>query len=448
MNVDWQHDTAPLPAAVLADFPGAASIFDTAAVAHTLLAAGALDPETARDGLAVENVWYIPGRALRVVYACRRGEPGGPRILSVDFSRGGPADPAAGGTPVPEWQAVACRFPADRALHGLPDLVDAAAISARLSAALGTGVPGASMRWSLLSYLPGERAALRLRWPQAGADVVAKLDASAAASHARMDALWRDPARRFGMAEPLLALPDLPARCERFVVGERLEALAARAAGPTGTLEARDALLRPVMNGLVALHGSRLSGLARKPAEELLRRVQRKVLPRIAVALPELAPRAAALVEVLAATVPPPGPPRVLHGDLHTANLLLDEDGRVVFIDLDSLCLGDPALDLAQLGTRLALGEARAGNAPAMLAAAGRLPALYAAAGGEAPDARTYAWYVAMLLVGRQIKTCIRHLAPELPTLAERLLDAAEAVWREGALVSGTGGAREKATVA
>lgn len=434
MNVDWQHAGVPPPPSVLADFPRAAALFDTLAAAHALATAGALPPATDPAAVAVANIWYKPGRALRVVYTWPQADAAGPGVASVEFVPAATTDlaagaAAAGALAMHGWNALARPFPADRALGGLSGLIDSTRVSSELGAALGAALAPEQMRWALLAYLPGERAALRLCWPQIDGAVVAKMDASAVAAHAAMRALWNDPGRRFGMAEPLLALPGLPARFERFVAGDRLEALEG------DTADTAPALLGPVMTGLAALHGSPLAALAGLPvksADDLLRRVRRRVLPTLAAALPELAPRATALVDALAEAVPPPASPRVLHGDLHTANLLLDPAHRVVFIDLDNLCVGDPALDLAQLGTRLALNQARCGRDQSMLTAAAALPALYAAAGGDAPDARSYAWYVAMLLVGRQIKTCIRHLAPDLAPLSARLLDAAEAVWQHG----------------
>ncbi|HRE03374.1 MAG TPA: aminoglycoside phosphotransferase family protein, partial [Ilumatobacteraceae bacterium] len=67
----------------------------------------------------------------------------------------------------------------------------------------------------------------------------------------------------------------------------------------------------------------------------------------------------AALVDHLAATPEWDGPPVWLHGDLHSANLIV-RDGRIVAVlDLGDLTSGDPAVDLA-VAWMLFDGDARA----------------------------------------------------------------------------------------
>ena len=67
---------------------------------------------------------------------------------------------------------------------------------------------------------------------------------------------------------------------------------------------------------------------------------------------------------------------------------------------------------------------------------------MYAAAGGQEIPDPVFAWYMAALLVGRQIKTCIRHCAPALGELALICLTYARETLERGrfeaAIVSGT----------
>jgi aminoglycoside phosphotransferase (APT) family kinase protein len=59
------------------------------------------------------------------------------------------------------------------------------------------------------------------------------------------------------------------------------------------------------------------------------------------------APTIVALWDELVATRPWPGPPQWVHGDMHPANLLVDDDGRICgVIDFGDLTAGDPATDL------------------------------------------------------------------------------------------------------
>jgi hypothetical protein len=170
-----------------------------------------------------------------------------------------------------------------------------------------------------------------------------------------------------------------------------------------------------------------------------LHRIERKVLPRIRGALPAIAGECETFTGELAraaAHLPPPLPMTV-HGDLHTGNILLDETG-LVLIDLDSLARGEPAFDLALLGTRLLLlamlGRWGLDDTAAVLAA---LPRVYRDAGGDAIPERVFAWYVAALLVGRQLKTSVNHLAPGMDRLATRLLACARAVLDAGRVEAG-----------
>lgn len=420
MNIDWRHAGSGASAGLLAtEFPQSDEIFDEAAVLTRFREAG-VEPNAA--GCRVLNVRHIPGRSLRAIYRLvdRTGDA---HIYSVEFCRRGKAaDDSEGGILLATWAARARRFPADPALPGLAQLVDGRAVATKLAAFFDEPPTGEMMAWSLLSWLPGERAAIRQDWP--GQTLVAKLHPDAAASHRAMLSLWRARGRRFAMSEPLLLAPELPAYWERFVPGQRIEA--------RFDSEPLPALLDQVMAGLVQLHASELAGLPRRGGAEVLQRLERKVLVQIRHALPGLAATSAALTERLAAKAPGSRPTRVIHGDLHTANLLLTDAG-VVFIDLDDLAYGDPAFDLALLGTRLALSAMNEGNRAREIAAGvAALPELYAKAGGDEVPASVYAWYVAALLVGRQLKTCIRHLAPALPQLAPRLIAAAWMILESG----------------
>ncbi len=152
---------------------------------------------------------------------------------------------------------------------------------------------------------------------------------------------------------------------------------------------------------------------------------------RIRASLPGLSGRAQALVDRLGRQIAGLGPrPAVLlHGDLHTGNLLRRPDGQIAFIDLDSLMVGDTAWDLALLSTRLMLvgllDPTQAADLAAPLAA---WPQTYIEAGGDPGLLPAYRWHVAALLLSRQVKTCVRHHAPGMTGLASALLEQAEAL--------------------
>ncbi len=440
MNVDWDYGAEPAVPEAGADFYQRGEFADERiALSHLR---PALAGRRAIERCGVIGVWYAPARDLTVIY--RISAAGiADTILTVRFHGRGEsaaqhtvaaaaASDAGAVVQLPDWDAVGWIFPEDPKLKGLGDLVEAESIRSRLSGVADLKQAAGEMSWSLLNYRPGERCVVRCRWPDANADLVGKVQPGAIASHRAMERLWNLPRRAFGMARPVACEEPLGMRWEAFAPGRRIEAVAAE----TGL----HAALRRVMPGLVGLHGTALPDLPLQGPQEILQRLERKVLPRIRGGLPALAGGTesfAARLCAAAAGLPPRGL-TVIHGDLHTANVLLSDDS-VVLIDLDSLSRGDPAYDLALFGSRLLLVAAM-GRAPSAetAAAVAELPGLYAAAGGAEIPAQVFAWYLAALLVGRQIKTCVRHLAPDMHRVAPLLLRRATTILDAGRLDPGS----------
>jgi aminoglycoside phosphotransferase (APT) family kinase protein len=222
------------------------------------------------------------------------------------------------------------------------------------------------------------------------------------------------------MARPIAYDAELGACWESFVDGQNLEKALA-----TGEL---DALVELVISNLVYLHEQNLPDLSDATPEKILAFIERKILRRMQSLVPELACRAEKCFRRLHEHIAwAQGNPTVtLHGDFHIANFILNQDG-LVFIDLDTLCKGDPCVDLAWFGSRLILRNLHhSDRLPETLALVAQLPALYSGAGGRPVRQQTFAWYLAALMIARQIKTCIRVDAPEKTTLISKLLDWAE----------------------
>lgn len=112
-----------------------------------------------------------------------------------------------------------------------------------------------------------------------------------------------------------------------------------------------------------------------------LARLHRALEPRVVDALDRDVARAASAI----VGAGPVGGPSLLHRDLHDKQLLVD-DGRVGMLDVDTLGVGDPALDLGNLLAHLDL-RVRQGWTSAEVAAEVAGEAL----DGYAPDARTRA---------------------------------------------------------
>lgn len=359
-------------------------------------------------------VYYYPGRTLQVTHADGAGG-----LLTRDaVPLGGDPRSASVLGPGERWDgALRCvvrTFPHDPGLPELPGIV----------AELGATAD------DLLSYLPGLRAVLRVTTPTGPVVVKAGDRESLHRNHSRHSVLHAIEGRGFAVSRPLGVDEERGLRREELLAGTcPVRALAAGAR--PGPLAA--AVAAPV----AALHGLAPADallLADHTAPVLLARWRRKTLRTIGRALPDLAPRATAVVDVLDGARPAGlgTAAGVVHGDLHTANVLVGPAG-VTLLDLDALGRGDPELDLAVLVGRLLLVAVAAGpggGADAVALARGLVPAYdaaAAAAGRPSLRADVLAWYLAGTLVGRQVRTSVRHLAPGLAPLCDDLVRLAGA---------------------
>ena len=398
MNVDWQHVPCPQERWSDAAFPAGRALLDPEHVARALGAVRGSAP--VRGPARLLDVYYYPGRSLQAVHRLADGA-----VVTVEGVPAG-RGPVAGELAVPELGAVVRTFPAD------PDLPSLPAVLAQ------TGADS-----DLLTYLPGRRCVLGTP------DRVAKLSTAPAVAraHRRQLALWHARDRRFRMARPLLLDTERAVRWERRLVGDRVEV---RLPGLAGADLA--ALVAPELSALHDLSAGPLDLPVTGP-EHLLARLERKTLRTLGRALPSVAASAAEAVARLRAAGPPAcGPRTPVHGDCHLANLLLDDAGALL-LDLDEMALGDAELDLAQFATRALLVALHRGSGlPAAVELTAALPQAYGAARGRAVDPTAYAWYVAACLLSRQVKTCVRHLAPDLEQLVLRLVALSAQVLRHG----------------
>ena len=448
MNIPWSHrdgldPDAPPPD----DFPQRAWCFSSDWLDHGLARTLGLEAVAA----TVENVHYLPGRHLKVVYRLAPGHL--PERVTLDFATPadtGPDDPAPAPAPaqpgrsgpgrwLPDIRARAWLWPDDPADLPVARWMSPTHLRRDMPRVVAQDLPAtARLLPRVLTYAPGERLAVHWR-PEAwspdsshGAGWVMKAQREGVADTRALHRLWRDRSRRWDMAEPLddpqETSPDAAdsVRWERFLPGERLEAVAAR--------DGWTRVLQQAARALVALHRQALDGLDHLPRHEGALEhalLDRKVMRRFRSALPQLADRAQALSDRLGRAMPVPGsrPIALLHGDLHTGNLLCQPDGRIAFIDLDSLKLGDPAFDLALLSTRLMLvGLLDPSQGSALAEPLAAWPQTYIDAGGDPALLPSYGWHVATLLLSRQVKTCVRHHAPDMTRLANALLTQAEAL--------------------
>ncbi|MGY0194980.1 aminoglycoside phosphotransferase family protein [Leptothrix sp. BB-4] len=441
MNIPWQHRDGDDPdAPAPADFPQRRWCFGSAWLDGGLARALGRAPVRAE----VDNVHHLPGRQLQVVY---RLEGAGDERVTLRFEPAAAAGTDADSTAVRacgsgRWlapaRAWAWCWPDDPGGLPLADWLSPAQIRSVLPPGQAAAWPSAApLRAELLSYSPAERLALRWRAGPVEPGWVMKAQRTGMADATTLQRLWHSPSRRWVMAEPLAEAPRSPhpepgtiaLRWERFLPGERLEEAAAR--------DGWTRVLQQAATALVALHRQPLDGLERLPRfgiAEAHAQLDRKVMRRIEATLPGLADRSRALADRLGRQAVRlasrrPAPAALLHGDLHTGNLLRGADGRIAFIDLDSLRVGDPAWDLAMLSTRLMLiGLVDPGRAHDLAGPLTAWPQTCLDAGADPQLLPRYHWHVATMLLSRQVKTCVRHHAPGLTRLATALLEQAEAV--------------------
>ena len=184
-------------------------------------------------------------------------------------------------------------------------------------------------------------------------------------------------------------------------------------------------LLRGIGTALSAIHGTDpaafgTAGLGRF-ARLTPERVQR-CAELVGRARPDVAAQAARVAERLATTAADdPGEERVLHGDVHPGNALLDGD-RVAIIDADQAGLGPAAVDVASLIARIRFGVL---SGDWDRATAAELIAAFVAAyrtSHELPDPRVVGSFVgAALLAERALRAVNRVHVTGLACLAETL---------------------------
>ncbi len=412
MNIDWQHHRQDPLHPVDDAFPVGRMVIDEAAVANAVrTAGGALGPVGGMDDTGsgrLRDVHYYPGRMLRAVHQIADG-----RVVAVDAVPAGTAlIPGPGQVALPELRALGRPFPQDPGLPALPALLREAGPAAEV-----------------FTWLPGRRAVI------ADDHRVARLDMAVdvTAAHRRHLAL-SGAVRGVTVPTPIALDAERGVRWETRVSGTPVEQ------GLDGM--PAETLATMVCQAISGLHrclpAMDPALLADRGSAPLLTRLRRKTGRTVGRALPGLAPRFDALVAALERTRPEPGPAVLVHGDLHIANTLLDDSG-LLLLDIDEMGYGEPELDLAMFAGRMLLVAAHHGAGMADAARfSALLPEVYADTAQRTINSATYTWYLAAVLAARQVKTSIRHLAPDLEPLCDGLVSLAEQIlagqWGDAAL--------------
>ena len=293
------------------------------------------------ESASIVQVSHEPGVACTVSYAATVAWPDGTvdvETLIAATTRNGPPAGAAvlesGRLTVGVW-----RYPFDPALPALVDAVHPDLLAHRLGH-VGDG-PWAP---SVVGYRPGRRAVVRVEGPDRTVYLKLVRPSRAAALAQRHQALFDA-----GLPVPELLAADLD------------DGLLVLGALPGRVL--RDRLLQPAAVGGAVPSAAELSPLlATLGAVELDGATARRRplvdvsahVDVLAAVLPEVAERSRALLDRL--QVDDPGDPcaigagRLVHGDLHDAQVMIDAAGRITgLIDLDDVGIGPVADDLGNL---------------------------------------------------------------------------------------------------
>jgi aminoglycoside phosphotransferase (APT) family kinase protein len=176
---------------------------------------------------------------------------------------------------------------------------------------------------------------------------------------AAMNALWdrrESWEHAVRLAEPLGYLPDERVLVQGPVPGDvtlkDLARQAIRSGAAADVQQLRDELARTAF-ALATLHGSGASYAGAATFEDELAQVV-EVLDGLSLSVPHLAAAAAPLLRHLAdgAAAHRPDPAVPAHHDFRPDQVLVDRDG-VGFIDFDSACTAEPALDLGRFRAAL-----------------------------------------------------------------------------------------------
>ena len=381
----------------------------------------------------VLDVSYMPRRRLAASFEV--ADAGRPQIVAVSTEGTGstrPEHPPNGALrSLGGWGAAAWRYPADPELPALPRLSDITAMSGVVRWL--TGAPNDVTDCMPLRYVPAERCVIRAIGPDV--DIVARHSAhqDAQIDHDRLRWLWEHPARTFRMAEPLGFDDRLKARFERTVTGRRSD---------RASILGRSIPLRQLCDELGGLHAlpavGVVSALRKLGPGAILGRIERTVIRRLLLAFPRDLDGLTTYLQALRAAAGElsVSPDVMLHGDLHAGNLILGEDGPVL-VGLDGPTYGDPAFDLALLGSSLFLAALeRKASVTRVATMIEELPWIYTDATGTPVLGDTYAWHLAAALVGWQADLALQVLVPRVDVLTATLLDTAVTVLRDGATES------------
>lgn len=276
---------------------------------------------------------------------------------------------------LPELRLYCELVPPEQALELLPQLTSPEEARVLLERSIRTGAPAyrdiriQTCRPEVLNYKPGSRCTLRYHLEYSDADVgrgwpttlIAKTydDRTGAQAYNGMVALWRSPLTSSDVvriAEPLAYVPELKLLIQTALDEEQTLHELLRSVLQAGTAEAFAQLhhfVRAAAIGLAELHQSGARAEETVTWEDRITEIP-DLLERLMVVAPHLGGTVTPLVaqvQALAAAHPADSPVPS-HGSFDSEQVLL-AGATISFIDFDSFCMAEPALDVAHFRAAL-----------------------------------------------------------------------------------------------
>ena len=306
--------------------------------------------------VVIEDMTYWPRKRCVVLYAIRFGDASGRRSTRAVATFAADArlsrkTRSGAAVFVPELRCLVELFPQDCRLPGLGSLTDVGEVALHLSKRGMTAALSSTRREvHTLQYRPHQRCVLRYplksvdgHWP---GDVIGKVyPRLPKATQAWRAHTFLDTQSMSGITtpKPLCLLGDLNVVLMEHVEGKPLKEVLNGAV--TGEITAENAARR-LAAAMVALHGTTFPG---QEIETLQTRMQlfrsrtfnlHHVAPSLAQQVDTQLERIAALAE--GCLLPAPA---CIHGECKSSQFVM-VDGRMVMLDFDRACLGDPAIDV------------------------------------------------------------------------------------------------------
>jgi hypothetical protein len=269
---------------------------------------------------------------------------------------------------LPELRLECELEPPEQALGLLPQLIDQEQSRALVEQIIRAGSPTyrdlriQTCQPTVLNYKPGSRCTIRYHLGYADSDAGKGWPTSAVAKVYRakkgeqayrgMVALWESPLSASSVvqiAEPLAYIPKLKLLVQATLGEEQTLEELLRATLQYGDAAAQrrlEGFVRSTAVGLAELHLSGARAAERITWEDRITTIP-EAIERIAAVAPEVAEAAQPLFERLAelAAACPADPLVPSHGSFDADQVLIAQE-RIGFIDFDSFCMAEPALDV------------------------------------------------------------------------------------------------------